>query len=194
MRALLLTVIFLLPAASAFAQGVNTAIIKERAREVTGAKQPPLPPAQPPTPPAKAQPTVTAAQQAMISRLSADIAVIKIRPEATAEQRQKLTQDLLACAPANARPAEAAVRKVADNLALAVAGKKVSAQDQGQLARHLAALMGAAPLTPEQTTATLALTRDALLNSGASQEHALAVVQSLQALKGGEESTVKRAK
>lgn len=193
MRALLLTAVSLLTAASALAQGVNTAIIKERAREVSGTKQPPLPTAQQPAPSAKAQPAISPAQQAMISRLSADIAVIKIRPEATAEQRQKLTKDLLACAPASARPAEDAVRKLAESLAIAVAGKKVSAQDQGQLARNLAALMGAAPLTPEQTTATLALTRDALLNSGAAPEQALAVVQSLQALKGGE-STVKATK
>jgi hypothetical protein len=193
MRVLLFIAVTALATAHTFAQGVNTAIIKERAREVSGTKQPPLPTAQQPATAAKAQPAVNPAQQAMISRLSADIAVIKIRPEATAEQRQKLTQDLLACAPASARPAEDAVRKIADSLAVAVAGKKVSAQDQGQLARNLAALMGAAPLTPEQTAATLALTRDALLNSGASQEHALAVVQSLQTLKGGE-STVKAAK
>ncbi len=187
MRAILTLTILALTSVSLFAQGANTAIIKQRAREVSGNKQPPIPP--PMAVPATAAPAGPAIPSASISRLGADLAVIKIRPEATAEQKQKLAQDLMACVVSGNRPSPDDVTKLASNLAAAVAGKTIPAQSQTLLARQLAAMMNGSSMTPPALNAAIAATSNTLTSIGATPEQLQAITKDLQTVTGVADKT-----
>ncbi len=176
--------VLLLAASHALAQGVNTSIIKQRAREVSGSKQPPLPPPPPapPAPGAAARPSAAQMNQAVVSKLSATIATIKIRSEVADEHRQKLAKDLAMAAQTGVVPPADALNKLADHLASAIVGGKFSANDQLLLARNLAALLGSKDVSGESAAALLASTRDTLMAAGASEEKTRLVLQDLQSL------------
>lgn len=190
MRSHLLILTFALVSAQAWSQGVNTSIIKQRAREVSGSKQPPLPTSPPPATAGKqGQSAAPAINQAMVSKISANIATIKIRSEASDEQKQKLAKDLTLAAQAGAQASSEALHKLASDLAIAVAGGKFSAMEQNTLARNIAGLLGGQNLSPQVIAAVLKSTKDGLLQGGASEERAQAVIAGLQAIVGGTQKT-----
>ncbi|NBV22324.1 MAG: hypothetical protein EBS05_10465 [Proteobacteria bacterium] len=132
---LVLALALVCTASSAFGQGAAV-IIKQRAKEAAGRplSLPPTPvaaqPAGTPAPPAVAAPNLT--------KLLADIAIIKSRPQASQEQKDKLAADLAAVALGANKPSAEALQALANALADAIAGKKISSADQTALARSLA--------------------------------------------------------
>ena len=190
MRTTLFLLTFALLATQAWSQGVNTSIIKQRAREVSGSKQTPLPASPPPAAGAKqGQSAAPAINQAMVSKISANIATIKIRSEASDEQKQKLAKDLTLAAQTGAQASSEALHKLASDLASAVIGAKFSAIEQSNLARNITGLLGSQNLTPDVINAVLNSTKDALLKGGASEEHTKTVIADLQAIVGGSQKT-----
>lgn len=164
-------------ASSAFGQGAAV-IIKQRAKEAAGRplNLPPKGGAQP----AAGTATAPTAPQPNVSKLLADLAVIKSRPEATQEQKDKLAADLAGVAIGASKPATEAVQSLANALADALAGKKISAADQAALARDLAAALNAAGL-PQLNTAIQGV-KDALTLAGANEAAIQSVAKALSGL------------
>ena len=167
---------------------VNATLLKNKAKATRNANNgvpPPAAAAARPGAPAGAPgvpvgPAATVLSQS-IKRLEADIATMKTKPEVTAEQKLKLGNDLLAAAAGN-KPAEDAVRKLADSLGAAIADKKITSQDQAKLARDLHAMVNSASTSPEQTDAIIKDAKEILIVSGVARPAAQAVGADLQAI------------
>ena len=115
-------------------------IIKQRAKELSeqnNARQGVTPAAtpQPASTPGAAVPTISPS----LLKLQTDLAAIKAGSAPTAEQKQKLAQDILGGAQ-GAKPSLAAATKLAEDLAAAAADKPLSASNRPLLARDLDAL------------------------------------------------------
>ena len=113
---------------SAFGQGAAV-IIKQRAKETAG-RPLNLPVQGQPGQPATGAPAPQGAAQPNVSKVLADIAMIKIRPQATQELKDKLAADLADVAIGANKPSADALQALANSLADAIAGKKISSADQ----------------------------------------------------------------
>lgn len=116
-----------------------------------------------------------------IKRLEADIATMKSKTEVTAEQKLKLSNDLLAAA-TGAKPSEEAIHKLAASLGVAIASQKITSQDQAKLARDLHAIVNSATTPADQTAAIIKDAKEILIVSGTARPAAQAVGADLQAI------------
>lgn len=176
---LALTLATLCAASSAFGQGAAV-IIKQRAKETAG-RPLNLPP---PPQPGQAATGVAAPQgaaQPNVTKILADLAIIKSRPQATQEQKDKLATNLGGVALGAHKPSTEAVQTLANSLADAIAGKKLSAADQTALANSLAVALNAAAGSP-QFKAALQGVQDALYLANANEAAIQAVAKALTGL------------
>ena len=118
-------------------------IIKQRAKELSNENNvrqgvaPPTQPAQPaPTPGQPTAPTLTPA----LARFQTDLGAINAGSQISADQKQKLAQQLVAGALA-AKPALATASKFADHLASASAEKPLPATSRERLVQELDAVL-----------------------------------------------------
>ena len=135
-------------------------IIRERAKQlrdennarqgVTPATAPPAAPAKPGAP-AAAPATVLTPQQANLVRLQTDLAGFKTNTTASAEQIQRLANDLSAVAQGPSKPSSQAASRLAGNLAMALAQKALTAGERSRLLQDLNALLNSTSLPREQT-------------------------------------------
>lgn len=161
---------------SAFGQGAAV-IIKQRAKEAAG--RPVNAPAQPGAQPAGA-PAAPGVAQPNLSKILADLAIIKSRPQATQEQKDKLATDLAGVALGASKPSTQSLQAVANAVGDAIAGKKIAAADQAALARDLVAALNAASL-PQLNTAIQGV-KDALTLAGAEDAAIQLVAKALAGL------------
>ncbi len=177
---LALALVTLSTASSAFGQQGSAAIIKARAKESAGRPlNLPVTGGQPAATGAPAPQTGVA--QPNVSKILADLAVIKSRPQATQEQKDKLATDLGGVALGASKPSPEAVQALANSLAAALAGKKLAAADQAALARDLAGVLNAAGGSP-QLNAAIQGVKDALTIAGANEAAIKSVSQALLGL------------
>ncbi len=176
--ALAVATVFAAP--GAFGQGAAV-IIKQRAKETAG-----RPPAAAPVP--AAQPGVAAGgapqggvAQVNTSKLVADIAIIKSRPSASAEHKDRLAADLAAIATGASKPSGEALASLASAVADAIAGKRISAADQAALATSLAGALNSAAGSP-QFRGALQGVQDALVLAGVKDAGVQAVTKALTGL------------
>lgn len=135
-------------------------IIRERAKQlrdennarqgVTPATAPPAAPAKPGAP-AAAPATVLTPQQANLVRLQTDLAGFKTNTTASADQIQRLANDLSAVAQGPNKPSSQAASRLAGNLAMALAQKALTAGERSRLLQDLNALLNSTSLPREQT-------------------------------------------
>lgn len=176
--ALALATLFLAPAA--FGQGAAV-IIKQRAKETAG--RPPTPAPAPAAQPGAATgvaPQATSAQP-NVSKLVTELASIKAKPQATAEQKEKFAASLASVANGAAKPSSEALQVLANTLADAIAGKKLAAADQAQLARDLGNALNAAAGSPQMAAAVQGV-KDGLYLAGANDASIQAVAKALGGL------------
>ena len=176
--ALALTFVTLWTASSAFGQGAAV-IIKQRAKEAAG--RPLNLPVNPQGQAAGSGPTAPQVAQPNVSKILADLAVIKSRSQATQEQKDKLGTDLAGVAIGANKPSNEAVQVLANALADALAGKKLSAADQSALVRDLAAALNAAAGSP-QLKAAIQGVQDALVLASANDAAIQTVAKALTGL------------
>ncbi len=165
----------------AFGQGAAV-IIKQRAKEAAGRPVPapaPAPAAQPGAVPAVAP--QGGAAQANVSKLISDIAIIKSRPTASQEHKDRLAADLAAVATGASKPSSDVLAALAAALADAIAGKKISAADQSSLATSLAGAVISTAGSP-QFRAALQGVQDALVLAGVNEAGVQAVTKALAGL------------
>lgn len=166
-------------ASGAFGQGAAV-IIKQRAKEAAGRPvAAPAPAAQPGAAPAVA--TQGGAAQPNVSKLVSDIAIIKSRPTASQEQKDKLATNLAGVATGANKPSGEGLTALAGALADAIAGKKISSADQSSLATSLAGALNSAAGSP-QFRAALQGVQDALVLAGVSDAGVQAVTKALTGL------------
>lgn len=176
---LALALVTVCTASSAFGQGAAV-IIKQRAKETAGRPvASPAPAAQPGA--ATAVAPQGGAAQPNLSKLITDLALIKSRPQATQEQKDKLATNLSSVANGSSKPSAEAVQTLASALADAIAGKKISAADQTALANSLAVALNAAAGSP-QFKAALQGVQDALYLASANEAAIQAVAKALTGL------------
>ncbi len=164
-------------ASSAFGQAAAV-IIKQRAKEAAG--RPLNLPPQGGAQPAAGAPAAPAVAQPNLSKILADLAVIKSRPQATQEQKDKLAVDLAGVVLGASKPSTQALQAVANAVGDAIAGKKIAAADQAALARDLAAALNAAGLP--QLNAAIQGVKDALTLAGAEDAAIQLVAKALAGL------------
>lgn len=174
-----LALITICTASTAFGQGAAV-IIKQRAKEAAG-RPLNLPPPSGGQPAAGAVAPQAGAPQPNVSKVLADLAVIKSRPQATQEQKDKLATDLGGIALGANKPADDALQNLANSLADALAGKKLSAADQTALAHSLAVALNAAGGSP-QFRAALQGVQDALVLANANDGSIQTVTKALTGL------------
>jgi len=151
-------------AALLFALGAlagNEVQVKQRAKALrdnlgdspSAAPGPPGAPAAPaaPPPPPKLSPA-----QAAFGRIQTELAGIVAKGEATTEQKQRLAQAIQGAALTGGKPGETSTQTFADDLADAIAGKALSAQNCAQLAVNLNSVVNSAQTAPVQLAKTLA--------------------------------------
>lgn len=166
-------------ASSAFGQGAAV-IIKQRAKEAAG-RPLNLPTYGQPGQPATGTPAPQGAAQPNVSKVLADLAMIKIRPQPTQEQKDKLATDLSGVALGANKPSTESLQTLANTLADAIAGKKLSSADQTQLARDLATALNAAAGSPQLNTAIQGV-KDALTLASANEAAIQSVAKALTGL------------
>lgn len=119
----------------------SASIIKQHAKELVNennVRQGVPPPTQSGTPGASSGP---AAQSPAISRLGSDLAALKSGSEITAEQKQKLANDIVAAAETAAKPTAASAKKLADDIAAACSDKPLPATSRSRLVMELDAVL-----------------------------------------------------
>lgn len=166
-------------------QGVNTSLIKDRAREVSGKQQQPIPPRPGATAPAAARPGVNTAQQQSLTKLSGAIASVKIRSEATPELKERLTTDLKGARLGATHASDESVGKLGDLLATVLVGRKLTAPQQTQLAGSLGLLLSGSGATPAMVNAAAVNVRDLLTSTGVPAEQLLPILKELQTIAAG---------
>ncbi|MBI3875769.1 MAG: hypothetical protein HY300_07385, partial [Verrucomicrobia bacterium] len=114
-----------------------------------------------------------------LAKLVADLATIKTRAQVSAELKQQLQRDLTACARGAARPAAESLTKLADDISAGFAGKKVSPQEQNQLAKDIVAA-----LNPGDAQAAISEAKDLLIGVGLAEAEAGAIAADLRGIAG----------
>lgn len=175
---LVLALATLCTASTAFGQGAAV-IIKQRAKEAAG-RPLNLPPKPGATGAAETQ-VAPGAPQPNVSKILADIAVIKSRPQPTQEQKDKLAGDLAGVSIGASKPSADALQALANSLADAIAGKKISSADQTALVNSLAGALNAGAGSP-QFRAALQGVQDALVLSGVNDASVQLVAKALTGL------------
>ncbi|MEW6304774.1 MAG: hypothetical protein AB1705_14970 [Verrucomicrobiota bacterium] len=166
----------------------NTGLIKQRAREAAtkAGGQPGLPqhgpgtPGQPGAQPLTPEQKAAAAQQQSAGKLTATIAVLRTRPEATPEQTERLNKDLQTYAAASAKTD--ALTKLANDLGAALPGRKFTSETQAQLARALAVLINIGNAPASDVQAALRSANSALKFAGVPDETLKVLVADMQAV------------
>ena len=176
MKKSLLVLALVFTATAAFGQGAAV-IIKQRAKEAAG---------RPLNLPQQGQPgQAAAAPQSVampnVSKILADLAIIKSRPQATQEQKDKLATDLSAVAIGANKPSTESLQALANAIADAIAGKKISAADQATLARDLASALNASAGSP-QLGAAIQGVKDGLTLASANEAAIQSVATALTGL------------
>ena len=121
----------------------SSSIIKQRAKELVNennVRQGVAPPTQAPSAPNTAAPAPPP-QSPNVARLNADLAALKADVPATAEQKQKLAQDLLAVAETGTKPTADSANAMAETLAAAFNQKPLSSEHRGRLVTEIDAVL-----------------------------------------------------
>ena len=167
---------------TAFAAG-SEAIIKQRAKDLSNqnnARQGVAPPSQPapaPRPATPAQAVVTPQ-----SRLQADLIAIKADSPVTATQKQQLARDLMALAQGPTKPGFAAVNKLAEDLANALAKKPLSEGSRSRLLQDLNAAFNPGAIQPAQMQEIIADVQAIFESNGLARKEALLIADDLKAV------------
>jgi hypothetical protein len=182
MKALLaaLTVILLI-VSNGFAQ--SDVIIKKRAKELNNqnnVRQGVAPPSQPQ--PARPPATAPAPQQSSaLSKLQASLAGITPGSTATAEQKQKLANDISAVAQ-TAKPSQAAATKLAEELWGGIAVKALSPASRSRLVQELDAVLNPAKYPQVKLPAVYDDIQAIFQENGLDRKRAVAISDAVKAV------------
>ena len=162
-------------ALNAFGAG-SEAILKQKAKDLANPNNAPTgmgrpaPPATAPAPAAPAGPTLTPA----LVRFQSDLGTLQAGSVASAEQQQKLVQELRNGA-LSAKPSAAASTKLVKDVTEAFAEKPLSAENRARFAQELDAILNPGKYPQAKMDAILAHVPTLFLSSGVSRAKASAI-------------------
>jgi hypothetical protein len=169
-------------------QGAQGAQIKQRAKELVNqntVRQGVPPPAAPvphaPTPGTSAAPSPVAVQAQNISKLKADLALLKPGSPVSSEQRQQFIKDL-AIAARTTKPSLPTVTKLVDTLAAALGENILGEAEQERLALNLNSVFNSKPLPAAQFDAIIADVQAILQVGGVKRPVAASIAGNLKAV------------
>ena len=159
------------------------AIIKQHAKEIrdqNNVRQGVAPPTQAtPGPSGPAAPTLSPA----LAKFQTDLGALKADAPATPEQKQKLTQELLAGAQ-SAKPSLPAVTKLADKLCAAFAEKPLSATSRARMVQELDAILNPSKYPSAKPEGIFADIQAIFQENGLARNKAIAIVEDVKAIAG----------
>ena len=167
-----------------WAQADPAVIIRERAKQLSNqnnASQGVTSPAQPPP----AQPAVAPAVQQgptlspSLLRFNTELTAIRVESPATADQKDKLTQDLLQAA-LGPKPSLASVAKLAADVAAAFADKPLPAASRTRFVRELDAVLNPAKYPQAKLDGILKDVQNLFQENGLSVMKALGIADDLK--------------
>jgi len=165
--------------ASAFA-GPET-IIKERAKELrdqNNVRQGVAPPTQAPL--TSVAPTPPALAPSLV-RFQTELGTLNMGTPATADQRQKMVQDL-ALAPQGAKPSRTALTKLADDLSAAFAEKPLSPTSRARLVQELDAVLNPGKYPQAKLEGIFADIQAIFQENGLSRNKAVVIADDVKAI------------
>jgi hypothetical protein len=172
-------------ASSTFArQGAVGAIAKQRAKEQvnqSNVRQGVTAPVQPVQPPPSSGTTTSPAQNLSLTRLQAALAAFKSDGAFTAEQKQKFATELSAAA-LTTKPTPAAASKLAEDMALLLAGKPLTSADRTRLATELDAVLNPSKYPQAKIQAIYDDIQAIFQVNGADRRRAIAIVDDVKGL------------
>ncbi len=163
----------------------SSSIIKQRAKELVNennVRQGVAPPTQAPSAPNSA-PTPPP-QSPNLARLQADLAGLKADVPATAEQKQKLAQDLLAAAETGTKPSAEAANAMAEALASAFTQKPLSADNRKRLVTEIDAVLNPSKYPQAKMDGIFADVQAIFQANGLSRSDSVKVSNALKTLGG----------
>jgi len=169
-------------AASAFGQG-SQVIIRERAKELRDQNNvrqgvpPPTQPGQTVTPNGPAAPQPSPALQ----KLKVDLSAITANSQATATQKEKIAQDLLAVAQ-SAKPSLSSATKLAEKVSAAFVEKPLSATSLARFAQELDAILNPAKYPQAKPDGIFADVQAIFQENGLKRDKAVAIADDVKAL------------
>jgi methyl-accepting chemotaxis protein len=171
-----------------FGQGVQE-MIKQKAKNIrdqNNARQGVPPPQAPPPPSAPAAPSgpqgISQAQQQSIDKLSTDLSAIKPGSEATADQKQQISTDILALAKGVSKPSKESLTKLVNNLSATLSDKSTSMTQQPQLAKSINVVVNSGNLTLGQSQAFIKAALDALKSAGVNEQQLQSIGTDLKSI------------
>ena len=181
---LLFSLAIVLTALSAWAQGAQGVIVKQRAKEVVNqnnVRQGVPTPAQPTRPAAAAAATPNPKQQ-NIALLQSDVAALQAKADVAAAVKQRFAKNLLAATLGSSKPTSATVTTLVDNLARVLPASPLEVAERARLAQNLNALFDSSSLPAARVEAILADVQATLQVSGVRRQDALSVVADLRSV------------
>lgn len=163
-------------------------IIKQRARAIqnqNNAQQGVPPPAQAaPQPGAAPAPSgsINPDQQKNIDKLGSDLATVSMGAQATTDQKDQLQKDFVVLAKGAAKPSADQMKKLADDLGVALAGKSLPAAKQSDLSKAINVVVNCINLSQAQVQAFISSAQSALKSCGATDTEAQTVAADLKAI------------
>ncbi len=121
-------------------------------------------------------------QQRNIDKLGTDLAAVTMGAQATAEQKDQLQKDFVLLAKGAAKPSADQMKKLADDLSAALAGKTIAAAKQSDLAKAINVVVNCVNLSQPQVQAFITSAQNALKSSGATDTEVQAVTADLKAI------------
>jgi hypothetical protein len=157
-------------------------IAKQRAREQvnqSNVRQGAAAPVQPSQPPPAS--TTPPAQNVSLTRLQTALASYKSDGTFTPQQKQRFTNDLFAAA-LSTKPAPDAASKLADDMALVLVGRPLSATSRSRLATELDAVLNPSKYPQAKIQAIYDDIQAIFQENGADRRQAVAIVDAVKAL------------
>jgi hypothetical protein len=164
----------------------SSSIIKQRAKELVkenNVRQGVAPPTQAPSAPGTATPAPPP-QSPNIARLQADLAGLKADVPATAEQKQKLAQDLMGAAETGTKPTPDAANAMAEALAAAFNQKPLSSEHRARLVTEIDAVLNPSKYPQAKMEGIFADVQAIFQSNGLSRTDSVKVVNALKTLCG----------
>jgi hypothetical protein len=156
-------------------------IAKQRAREQvnqSNVRQGAAAPVQPQQPPPAS--TTPPAQNVSLTRLQTALANFKSDGTFTPQQKQRFTNDLFAAA-LSTKPAPPATEKLADDMALVLVGKPLSATSRSRFATELDAVLNPSKYPQAKIQAIYDDIQAIFQENGADRKQAAAIVEDVKA-------------
>lgn len=117
-----------------------------------------------------------------VDKLKSDLSAIQGKSQVTPAMKQQLANDLMAMCDGATKPSQASVQKLANDLADAIADKKISPAEMAKLTADLNKVLNSAGISMDEFNAVVSDAKAILTASGVTKSDVQLIVSDLQAI------------